>query len=389
MKLIRFLKNPCNVYILVWIIQIVHEPINIYGDSISVMVLFGLFVWSLYYLNVAVSQYELPVFLKMWNWLFVLFTAYAFIYIIYPPYGVSPSSTRRFLIEHWTSLLPIYPFFVFSMRNQLNKEVIKKWVVPFVITAVINYYYGEELAYSFYEEDEVVGVTNNMGYSIAFVLPLLFFIKDRPILQYVCISVILCFTLLALKRGAIIIAVIATFVLLKDSLKTIRIRRKKIVYILCALFLLIGYLFLQYQMNTNEYFLERVIQTQEGDTSARDDIYGKVIRYIVNDMDGFQYLFGLGANGSKKAIGVYAHNDWLEIAVSMGIIGLSVFCFFWKKTYSQYKMIIDKDIKLLFGVVLLMIFIRTLSSMSISDMYITSTSIIGYCLANVAKEKTI
>lgn len=141
-------------------------------------------------------------------------------------------------------------------------------------------------------------------------------------------------------------------------------------------------------MSSNEYFLERVIQTQEGDTSARDDIYMDLIRYIINDMDVFQYIFGLGANGSKKAIGVEGHNDWLEIMVSMGIIGFYSFFLLWKRSLWQYKQITDKEKKLLFGIVVLMIFIRTFSSMAIRDIYITSTSILGFCLASIAKKRT-
>lgn len=387
MKLIRFFKNPCNLYFLVWIVQIVHEPLEIYGNSVSVLVLFGLFVWSLYYLFITFLKYNVPPFLKVWTLLFVLFTIHAFIYMMFPPSGVAPSSTRRFLIEHWTSLLPIYPFFVFSMKKQLDRDVLRKWVIPFVVMGVINYYYGESYAYSLLEGAEVVGVTNNMGYSIAFVLPFLFFIKDKPIFQYVGVAVMLGYTFLALKRGAIVIAIIATVFVLRDSVQTIK-RNKKIIYCLFTIFIFAVYYFIQYQMSSNEYFLERVIQTQEGDTSARDDIYMDLIRYIINDMDVFQYIFGLGANGSKKAIGVEGHNDWLEIMVSMGIIGFYSFFLLWKRSLWQYKQITDKEKKLLFGIVVLMIFIRTFSSMAIRDIYITSTSILGFCLASIAKKRT-
>ena len=69
--------------------------------------------------------------------------------------------------------------------------------------------------------------------------------------------------------------------------------------------------------------------TVEGNSSGRDDIALRIIdelkRYDVSEL-----FCGKGINYSFKVLGNFAHNDWLEIMLSMGILGcLFYFLSFW------------------------------------------------------------
>ena len=203
---IRLLKNPCIWYFLIWVIQIVHDPLGLYGDSISVMVLFFLYAWSLYYFFVTIRYYNNSSFIRAWSLLYVMFMIYGIFELI-----TSPSHSRLYVIDHCTSMLPLYPFYVFSIRGYLTKPVFKLWGVLLIPVAFVNFYYGQGLAYQMVSGQDVAGVTNNMGYSIAFIIPMLYFWKDKPIIQYAGFAVITILTVLALKRGAILIVILFTF----------------------------------------------------------------------------------------------------------------------------------------------------------------------------------
>ena len=380
---VGFFKNPCNWYFLIWVIQIVHDPLGLYGDQASVIVLFSLYVWSLYYFFVTILSNNNSAFLKYWNIMYVLFMVYGIYELL-----VSTSHSRLYVIDHCTSMLPLYPFYVFSQRGYLSKQIFKFWSLVFIPVAFINFYYGQEMAYqNLLAGQEAAGVTNNMGYSIALIIPMFYFWKDRPIVQYVGLAVITILTVLALKRGAIMLAGISLVMILLHLRKTNKGSSKFVYVILGLCFILgIGY-FIQKQAASNDYMMERYTQTINGDTSERSHIYSDAYNYFFNEMNPFQMLFGIGANGCVKAINSEAHNDWLETLVSLGLFGFFVFFKLWANAYQFYKRIYNPEIKFLFGLVALLLFIRTFFSMSIGDIYLNSTSILGYCMVNANNQK--
>lgn len=382
--------NTCNLYLLVWVVQIIHTPLNLYGDTISVLVLFALYAWSLYYCYIAITRYKLPAFLKTWTILLVLFSIYGFIRIAYPSLqsyrigGGAEMSSRQFLIEHWTSMLPVYPFYVFSRKGDLNVTLIRKWSIIFIAVAIIQYYYGQSIAIARLSKfaDETA-FTNNQGYFIAMVLPLLFFWQNKPTIQYIGLAVLMVFVLLAVKRGAIIVGTLCLLMQIYYSLKKRNRTRTGVTLLMIIAILVFGYFLVSNLVSSNEYFAFRLEETLEGDDSNRSYIYTSLYNYFINDTTPFSFVFGLGADGTVLLLQQQAHNDWLELLIDTGIVGVLVFFVFWVLAFADYKRIVDKEIKYLFLMVLIMLLTRTLFSMSINDMYITITLIIGYCMANI------
>lgn len=379
-------KNECLLYILAWIIQLVREPFHLYGDSMSVMFLIGLYAWSLYYCYVTITRYKIPPFLKSWSILFLFFSIYAIVRII-NPYGYTYNvgfevNSRMFLIEHWTSMLPIYPFFVFTKRGLLNEDILKKIAIVFIGLAIIRFYYGRSIAISKLagNVDETFA-TNNMGYFVVMVMPMMFFWRKRPIIQYFGIAVLMAYVLLSVKRGAILIGLICLLMLIFYSIKN---KGNKISwsFILLAIFLVVGFNYVTYLISTNDFFAFRLERTMEGDDSTRSELYSSLYNAFFDNSNLLQLLFGYGADGTILLSQMQAHNDWLEILVDMGLVGFLTFFVFWLRAYSTYKSILNKDLKFLFFIVILMLFVRTFFSMSINSMYISTNLILGYCLAN-------
>ena len=74
-----------------------------------------------------------------------------------------------------------------------------------------------------------------------------------------------------------------------------------------------GVYFVIDMMSSNDYFLQRIKATKEGDSSGRDSIYSFFWTYFTERADFVHYLFGRGANGTLEIYYNYAHNDWLRL----------------------------------------------------------------------------
>ena len=135
-------------------------------------------------------------------------------------------------------------------------------------------------------------------------------------------------------------------------------------------------------MVESAYFQKRLEDSFEGNSSGRDKIYSAMLSFFWNETTPLQFLFGSGANATLRVARVYAHNDWLEIAVNQGLLGLMIymiyFLIFFKTVLSKRN---NSSAKLALQLVFIICFMKTLFSMSYNDMNIGTTFVLGYCLA--------
>ena len=140
-------------------------------------------------------------------------------------------------------------------------------------------------------------------------------------------------------------------------------------------------------MESSDYFMSRIEQTKEGNSSGRNALYERYWNHFKNETDIFKYLLGNGANATL-GIGVnYAHNDWLEIAIDEGVLGLVIYCIYWFcfwRTIASIKYNITA--KLVLSLTFISFLIMTVFSMSYTEYSIYSCSVFGYYLAHY-KEK--
>ena len=134
--------------------------------------------------------------------------------------------------------------------------------------------------------------------------------------------------------------------------------------------------------------MKRIEDTLSGNSSGRDNLYTFFWNYFTENADFTHYLLGRGANGTLEIYYNYAHNDWLEIAVNQGLLGIIIYAFYWFCFYKTWKHAKNIDSKTILVLTALIFFAKTLFSMSYADMSYVSTSVLGYALATVNKTNT-
>ena len=330
------------------------------------------------------ARYYDRVYFGKLNWLVGMFVIYGIIYYLYGPSYLSPATGLPLNKLSYTttilkSMLPMYTFYYLTRRGVLTSEVLARWIPIFFVVGVIVY--NDEMQRAIVVHFTAENVTNNAGYYMLSMLPLMLFWRKSAILLYVGMLIVSIFVIFSMKRGALLVLVL---MLLYYFYKTMKSGNKKFSpsVVLPSSLLIFGiYYFVTEYMLDNAYFVNRIDQTLQGNSSSRNDLYNDFLIHIVN-CDLFNMLFGSGANYTLQVSYNYAHNDWLEIAVNQGLLGVMIFAAYWLGLSKKFRYNrLDTPYDVLLGIVIINVFARTVFSMSYSDTTFFSNICLGYCLA--------
>lgn len=300
-------------------------------------------------------------------------------------YLFSSSGTEIYFSSFITLKLILYNllFFFFSfylsLKNIISeKNILYFYLVIFIIT-ILNYYsLSNKISYDLEREE----FTNNLGYTFVTLLPFLFLIK-RKYISIIILFISLIYILLSAKRGAIIIGI--TFTLYYFYQEYIKNSGKKFltnIFILLTLITIFSYIL--YDLFISSVYLQkRLLMTLEGNSSGRDSLYSNIFNYWLSSHDNIlNYLFGFGYNAAYNIVGTYAHNDWLELLLMSGILGVGIYLsffiqlfFFSNKSYLEIR-----DKKILVSILLIWI-LKSMFSMgygSLTMLYINV--LLGYII---------
>ena len=197
---------------------------------------------------------------------------------------------------------------------------------------------------TFYWRDST---TNNGGYFMPLIFPLLGVLFNKRKL-FVIWGICVILTVSSLKRGAILCIGIETLIFFYFYVRSVSDKRRKtlnlnLILMLCFSIAMLIVLNSIYQDNI--YLQDRLEDTISGDSSGRDSIYEDAISKFTNS-NFFTKLMGHGFMQTPRLIGMYAHSDWLELLVGLGILGVSLYCmiflylFIWyihNKSYLSYS----------------------------------------------------
>ncbi len=342
---------------------------------------------SLYFFIILNSKYKLPLYFKALNPLILVFTIYGVFFLFSGGAIVEGEkiSGTSYLLDVYMSLLPVYAFYTFARRGQLTEKKMAYWSVVFLFLTIFVYYKTQvQIMTQLYDKGlEVDSVTNNTAYTFLGLMPALVVFRKRPLVQYAFLLICGIFIFLSMKRGAILIFTIVLLFFIYNNVKDEPSNKKKTVKIILSIIILIsGFVFVSYLLDNNSFFLDRVNQTKSGESSGRNDIYKVYYNHFINENNFFHLLFGNGANGGLGFASVSAHNDWLEIAISQGIMGLLFYIYYWlcfaitwirstKVPISHYAI----------GIFFLIYFIASFFSMSFNSIVGPASMILGYYLA--------
>lgn len=334
-----------------------------------------------------------PPYIKGLNLLVLMFSIYGFALILLNPstiyYGLSGISTAsyNYIKSIYLSILPIYAFYYFSLKGYLTAERLRWWAVVFSISCVLSYYlYMQQAMEELLERgSSAEEITNNAGYLFLSLIPVWVLFRKKPLLQYAGLAFCMAFILMGMKRGAILIGGVVVLYLIWQIIKNSSGKQRFFVILLTAALAVAGVYFVIDMMTSSDYFLQRLEATKEGDSSGRDSLYSFFWTYFTEKADAIQYFFGRGANGTLEIYENYAHNDWLEIAVNQGLLGIIVYVVYWLQFYSTWRQSTNIEAKTILALVGIIYFAKTIFSMSYGDMTYVCTSVLGYALATYKK----
>ena len=334
-----------------------------------------------------------PPYIKGLNLLVLMFSIYGFAYMILEPseiyYPISGQLLRPFgyIKSIYLSILPIYAFYYFSLKGYLTAERLRWWAVVFCISTVVSYYYNMQQALIKLMErgSSAEETTNNAGYLFLSLIPIWVLFSKKPLLQYVGLAFCMAYIVMGMKRGAIAVGGVVVLYFVWNIIRNSKGKQRFFVILLTAALAVAGVYFVIHMMSSSDYFLQRLEATKEGNSSGRDNLYSFFWTYFTEKANFIHYLIGRGANGTLEIYYNYAHNDWLEIAVNQGLLGIFVYAIYWKQLYSTWRRSTNIEAKTILALVGIIYFAEALFSMSYGGMTYVCTSVLGYALATYKK----
>ena len=385
--------NICNLYLFIWALYMFHwqevGPAFPVLNSLSNVFLGFNLLLSIYFSFVFLTKYRQKPLYKTLNLLLASLVIYGFFSYIERDYvGINGVKIKSgtYMIAALRTFLPIYTCFIFTKLGYITSKTIRFWFFIFFIQSINIYIISRsvDLGLEMYDLDQMR--TNNRGYLFVSLFPLLFFFKEKPVFQYVCITIMLFLTIISVKRGAILTISLATICFFLHQFSKVSYSKKILAVFVFAILIIQGSNFVENLYESSNVFQTRYESTMEGSSSGRDVIAANLLEiYLSSDIR--HVIFGFGADGTL-GFGLYAHNDWLEILFNQGIVGLVLYFFFWFQLLRLWRKgrKNGQDINFLMTMWLLCNFPKSLFSMWYSMANIIITMPLGYYLAKKYSE---
>ncbi len=385
-------KYILSIYVLMWFLYELQGLLWTEGNLLSQAIILTLNGVSLYYVWMVNAKVTgKPAYIYALNALLLMFFFYGVFYILEGEHfylGVAVYKPVNYLKRIMNSLLPIYVFYYFAWKGILSKRYMQVLTFFFFIVVIISYWSNDVNSRTVLMERGVErdAIVNNMGYEFLCLFPILTFFDKRPWLQYLGIICVMTFLLMGMKRGAILIGSICMIWFLLEMLRSAKHYKKILIVIVSVGVVLLTAYFTWHLLQTSDFFNQRLQATIEGNMSGRNVLFVTFLNYFLYDTTAFQFLFGSGANATLEVSVNYAHNDWLELAVNQGVLGVGLYAFYWVCFFRFWRsMSGNRSAQFAFGLLLLIYFMRTFFSFSYGDMNIYSTCVLGYCLGVQSK----
>lgn len=376
--------NICNIYTFLWCIYNLQGTLYDEGGALSKSILMILFVISFFCFIKTISSLRLTRYLTSLTVFFSLLV----VYMILMPDCFGPSKIG-YVKEIFKSLLPIYPFYYFSKKGLINRSWFSFWIVVFVVVAISSFYHEQarSIQKALTEGNNQENFTNNFGYLFVALIPGVVLSNLKTKYKAIIYIVIVVFTIVSIKRGAILACVLSFLWIFNKTLFS-KTNKHKILFIASGVVLaLIAYHVFNILMETNAYFAARVEWTEGGHVSQRDDINSTIINYLNYRASSSALMFGIGIGGVFDVVGNAAHNDWLEVIVDFGLFGLVVYLFYWISLVCNWRALKKfQPIYVALGVIVISEFLKTIFSMSFYSMPIYELPVLAYCISLTNKK---
>lgn len=278
-----------------------------------------------------------------------------------------------------TSLVFCMGFFIgiYAGKHKIPDRAILISAIIVTVLNIIDFLYKQQLL-----TDGRSGATINVAYQFIGALPLLALLFRKykfTTLALLCVYVI--FIVLGAKRGAIVCLIVAVFYSFYWFVKSFKVTPRKIVAGLFILMALLGLGIHQY--STNDYLQDRMDTMERKGIGGREIGYATMTNNWIKNPDITEQMFGKGTAQTVTVWGNYGHNDWLELLIDNGVLGVTIYALLFLSfmVYTRRISRVDPYYYLAASLCLLTWFCKTCFSMGYSELYsCLSMSVLGYCV---------
>lgn len=344
----------------------------IYKSNYIYEPLLGYFtITALYYSYHSLTNYVLPIYFKALLGLVFFLSIYGLALVLVGDdvfWMHTGQYVRKYLYLLWLipAMLSVIPVYVFTCRGVLDEKKMKILFFVFFVISIYAFYGGleQEMQHAalMHLDQEEFAVTN--VYSFLSLLPLVVLFKERRILQFILLGIMLVYFVISAKRGAMILGGITAVLLVFSMFRNETLWKKFCIVFFSIFFIGCIYVFFLHQMESSFFFASKMERTLHGYASGRDEYARTILDYFNNHVSLRQFLFGIGAQGTLSVNISFAHNDWLAILLEQGLIGVIVYSFYWICfVYSWIKSKVDYDAFVVIGLLIVIGFGKSLVSM--------------------------
>lgn len=374
-----------NIYLLLFIIYLSQGVLYSRGSVISQFVLLLIFFISIiFFLKLSFKKGSKDLFYKTWTALLVL----NIIGFVFTSNFNNVNHINMFKGVLLNSL-PFYSTFFLARNGYLNSKILIRFLLVIVPITVLRFQYNEQQVLMEMLSGNM-NVVNNVSYSFVGLIPFVFLIKRQKILAISVMAILMYFIITGAKRGAMVSGGIGLVCFVYYQMKVIEGKNKIWGYFI-SLIGIITVLYFSYDMLLkNDYLIDRLqSMTEQGGSSGRDKIYEDIFNswFYSDNILNLVFGYGFAASLELNRLGLFAHNDWLELLSNFGLLGVGIYMLLF---YSTKKYIINNnwgiDKKIVILTVVLLWFFATLVSMSYSNTTGGLQAIIlGYLIGNQKK----
>ena len=342
-------------------------------------------VWRLLLLLLCVY-----VLLKRWNdlvplekWMFVL-SGINFIYFLlaYVSRDVSATSVANNLC----AFLPISVFVYLSRKGSITDRFLSFMTVVLLLASIGYYINYERMRILSYDMVDSEALTINASTVFVLLLPLLFYEKNR-VLFFSELAICIFFIVAAVKRGNIVASILPIVLLMYYQYR--QSKKNLLAMLFLVITVAVGTYFLREYILDNSYFLRRLDDTLNGETSNRTRIYHDSF-FIWWNSDFFQVFFGNGYRAVTRFLHIPAHNDWLEILVDNGLFGFVLYLCVFISFYKLIQKTTEEPDRFVLMSAFLIWFAKSLYSMAYVENYLYLLMIsIGYVVGKQKRPKSL
>lgn len=280
-------------------------------------------------------------------------------------------------------LLSIFTGYLIGRNKKLPNYQIMMTVIILLIFCIFLFY----SYYALSAKPDPEKITNNHAYNFIYFLPFIALIINRhKTFALICFVAVFFFVITGVKRGAMVCLASCIIYGLWWWKQYKGLNYKAL--ILISILTIAAIIFIQYTLETSSYFEKRMNDMAQGNSSNRDTIYSDLLNYWLFKADIFHMIFGHGSAQTTAIAMNYAHQDWLELLIDIGLIGVIVYAAIF---INLYKFIarshVTPEIRLSLNLILIIWFMKSLFSMGIDS--ITGgldMMLLGYLSANIVKE---